>query len=145
MLTFQAARPTDWPAIEALLVQAALPREGAREHLGAFLLTWDDAVLVGTAAVESYGACGLLRSVAVAASHRDRGIGAALVTALTAQARQRGTRTLHLLTTTAKDYFGARGFVEAARDTAPAALEASAEFRGACPASASFMTLALAP
>ncbi len=44
-----------------------------------------------------------------------------------------------LLTTTAEDWFPRFGFVRIARDAVPAALHASAELRGACPASAAVM------
>ena len=38
MLTFRPAAESDWPAIEALLLQSALPLDGARGPLDAFVL-----------------------------------------------------------------------------------------------------------
>jgi N-acetylglutamate synthase-like GNAT family acetyltransferase len=145
MLTFRPALERDWPAIEAMLVQSALPLEGAREHLDAFLLALDDGALVATTAIESYGSAALLRSVAVATSHRGRGIGEAVLGLMILEARRRNVRTLHLLTTTAESYFSQRGFAKESRADAPSELQASAEFRGACPASATFMTMAVPP
>lgn len=145
MLTFRPATESDWPAIEALLLQSALPLDGARGHLDAFVLALDDGALVATAAVEAYASAGLLRSVAVTESHRGRGIGEAVLRLTILEARRRGLRTLHLLTTTAENYFSRRGFAKASRANAPIELRASAEFKGACPASATFMTMTVPP
>lgn len=138
----QATEP-DWPAIEGLLMRSALPLAGARDHLAAFLLALEDDILVGTAAIEWYGSSGLLRSVAVAENHRGQGIAEALLGRLVLEARGREVRALHLLTTTASDYFARRGFTAGPRTEAPPELQASAEFQGACPASALFMTMAV--
>ncbi len=145
MLTFRPATASDWPAIEALLVHSALPLDGARDHLDAFVLALDDGALVATAAIEAYASTGLLRSVAVAEGHRGRGIGEAVLRLTILEARRRDMRTLHLLTTTAENYFGRRGFAKASRADAPPELQASAEFKGACPASATFMTMTVPP
>jgi amino-acid N-acetyltransferase len=58
-------------------------------------------------------------------------------------ARSGGARELYLLTTTAEGYFPRLGFERIARDELPAALAASEELRGACPASAVTMRLRL--
>lgn len=143
MLTFRPAAASDWAAIEALLVQCKLPVDGAREHLGEFLLALDGSTLVATAAIETYAPAGLLRSVAVAESHRGRGIGEELLHLIVKEARRGHLHTLHLLTTTAEDYFNQHGFSTSQRSDAPDELQASAEFRGACPASATFMSMVL--
>ena len=145
MLTFRPATESDWPAIEALLLQSTLPLDGARDHLDAFVLALDDGALVATAAIETYASAGLLRSVAVAESHRGRGIGEAVLRLTILEARRLDMRTLHLLTTTAESYFSRRGFAKASRSDAPTELHASAEFKGACPASATFMTMTVPP
>jgi phosphinothricin acetyltransferase len=135
----------DWAAIEKLLTTAALPLDGAREHLEDFLLADHDGMLVGCAAVERYGHAGLLRSVAVAESVRGTGIGAALVERSLADARAAGLSTVVLLTTTAERFFPRFGFEVVDRAAVPDVLRESAEFRGACPASATVMRLTLAP
>lgn len=145
MLTFRPAIENDWPAIEALLARSALPLDGAHEHLGAFLLALDGDVLVATSAIEIHGAAGLLRSVAVAESHRGQGLGEIVLCLMIFEARRCKMRTLHLLTTTAGDYFGRRGFSIASRADAPSELQASAEFKGACPASATLMKMTVPP
>ena len=145
MLTFRPATESDWPAIEAMSLQSSLPLDGAREHLDAFVLAMDGGALVATAAIETYLSAGLLRSVAVAESHRGRGIGEAVLGLTILEARRRDMRTLHVLTTTAENHFSRRGFAKASRGDAPTELQASAEFKGACPASATLMTMTVLP
>jgi L-amino acid N-acyltransferase YncA/N-acetylglutamate synthase-like GNAT family acetyltransferase len=145
MITLRRATRQDWPAIEGLLVAGALPLAGASQHLDDFLVAVADDVIVGTGGLEFHGDVALLRSLAIAAGHRHRGLGRSLVDRLRSNARLRGAASLYLLTTTAADYFTRLGFAPVARAQAPEALESSAEFRGACPASAALMSLALAP
>lgn len=136
MSAVRPATQADWPAIEALLRGHGLPLQGAREHLEGFLVAVDGQRLLGCAGVEAHGDVGLLRSVAVAPEHRGRGLGAALVGAALAEAARRGLAGPYLLTTTAEAWFPRWGFERIDTADAPAALRASAEFRGACPASA---------
>ena len=141
--TIRAAGPNDWAAVAALLTASALPLDGAHDHLGQFVLAERDGTLVGCAAVERYGDAGLLRSVAVAASERGQGTGTSLVQRCVTDASHAGLRTLVLLTTTADRYFPRFGFEVITRDAVPEGLQASAEFQGACPASATAMQLRL--
>jgi amino-acid N-acetyltransferase len=131
----------DWPAIAELLSAAGLPLEGAREHMA--LVARDADGLVGAIGLEVYGEHGLLRSTAVRADVRTRGSGAELVRGLIELARERGLRSLTLLTTTAAAYFPRFGFVVVERAAVPAEVQQSVEFRGACPASATVMMLML--
>jgi len=86
---------------------------------------------------------GLLRSVAVADDWRSHGVGRALVTRVISDAEARGLRGLYLLTTTAERYFPSFGFRPVSRDEVPDDVRATSEFQGACPASATVMTLGL--
>ena len=140
---FRPAAPTDWAAIETLLTDASLPRDGAQDHLGSFIVGEVDGIIVCAGALEHYGEAALLRSVVVSATRRGSGAGSQLYEALTAMAKARGIGKLYLLTTTAAAFFARRGFKEAARDAVPAALHASREFQGACPASATVMSVSL--
>ena len=138
-LKLRPAVSADWDAVRALLQAHALPLEGAREHLADYLLAECGGEVAGCAGLEVYGDVALLRSVAVAPGLKGQGVGGALVTALIAEAARRGLRGLYLLSVTAPDYFLRHGFARLAADQAPDALRASAEFRGACPASAVLM------
>ena len=133
------ATAADWPAVAALLQDSHLPLAGAREHLEHFLVAMDGKRCLGVAGLEPYGRAALLRSVATAAPARGHGIAAALVNRLVEQARQHDIDTLVLLTTTAADYFPRHGFSRVDRQDTPASLWQSAEFTGACPASATVM------
>ena len=75
----------------------------------------------------------MLRSLVVAEAWRGRGLGDALVRRLEAAAQAWGVRRWWLLTTTAEAFFLKRGFRLTPRAEAPAAIAATAEFRGLCP------------
>lgn len=139
---FRHAAESDWNAIAALLQQAELPLDGAKDHLPHFLLALTpDGTLAGVAGLEVYGEVGLLRSVAVA--ERKKGLGSELVRRVLNEATQNGMRQVVLLTTTATDFFPRFGFRQIARSEAPAAVQQSIEFQEACPASATVMLLDL--
>ncbi|GCL65618.1 arsenic resistance N-acetyltransferase ArsN2 [Pseudaquabacterium pictum] len=142
-IRLRQAHPADWPAVESLLIANRLPVDGAREHLSTFVLAQSGLEVVGCAGVEPRGEVALLRSVAVAPGLHRQGIGQQMVSLLLDEARRRNFKTLALLTTTARRWFEGFGFKVADRATVPAALKASAEFQGACPASADFMVLTL--
>ena len=140
---FRPATSADWGAIEAMLNDARLPLDGARQHLDSFIVGELDGAIVCAGALEHYGATALLRSVVVSATRRGGGTGGLLFNALKGIARSRGIDKLYLLTTTAAAFFARRGFTESARVEVPPALHASREFQGACPASATLMSMSL--
>lgn len=137
------ARSADWPSVTTLLRDSGLPLDGLEEHLAATIIARDASSLLGCAALEVYGTDALLRSVAVAAEHRGKGLGEALTAAAIALARQRGVRAIYLLTDTAQRFFPRFGFEETTRQAVPAGVQASVEFTKACPASATVMVLPL--
>jgi N-acetylglutamate synthase-like GNAT family acetyltransferase len=139
--SLRQANPADWPAVEALLNANQLPLAGAHEHLSTFVVAESGRELVGCAGVEPRGDVALLRSVAVAPGLHRQGIGREMVALVLQEARRRNFKAIYLLTTTARDYFRHLGFTPADRESAPKALQQSAEFQGACPASADLMVL----
>lgn len=144
-LSFRQATPADWPAVQALLVLNGLPLDGAREHLATFLIADSGGEIVACAGIEPRGDVALLRSVAVAPGLQGHGIGRGMVSRVLHGARRRHFRAVALLTTTAPAFFRRFGFERADRASAPQALQRSAEFQGACPASADFMVLTFEP
>jgi amino-acid N-acetyltransferase len=131
------AERADLGAIRALVERVGLPLGGLEAQFPqAFVVARSQDALVGCAALETYGRSGLLRSVAVAETHRGRGLGARLISDRLRLARVSGLDAVYLLTTSASEYFGRLGFVEADRRCVSSALAASAEFAGVCPASA---------
>jgi amino-acid N-acetyltransferase len=138
-----AAAPRDWQRIASLLHESGLPIDGLRVHLATTIVAVDGDHIVGCAALEIFGPDALLRSVAVAPTHRGRGMGNALTAAMLAVARTHGVRALYLLTETATEFFPRFGFTTTTRDAVPAAVRQSVEFTTACPESATVMTLPL--
>jgi amino-acid N-acetyltransferase len=135
-MNIHTAKQTDLPDILTLLKAAALPVVGIENHIETALVARDSERLLGCAAVEVYGQAGLLRSVAVDAGRRGEGLGERLTKAALELARQRGVRTVYLLTTTASHFFPRFGFTTIPRSELDPALAQSEELRGACPASA---------
>ena len=142
-ITIRSAVSRDLVAIERLLEANKLPLVGVRDAIEDFLVAERDGMVVGVIGLEIYDDRGLLRSAAVDTDERGTGIGAALVAALIENGRARELKELVLLTTTAERWFPRFGFATIARHEAPVAVKGSAEFTGACPASATVMRLTL--
>ena len=142
--TIRAAQSDDHAAIERLLIDSHLPAEGIAPLLHGFLVAESNEHIVGVVGLESCGEYALLRSTAVSPEWRGRGVGKRLVERAVARAESQGIRALYLLTTTAEHYFPSFGFQVTTRDTVPAEVRATDEFRGACPASATVMCRAVA-
>jgi N-acetylglutamate synthase-like GNAT family acetyltransferase len=135
----RSAVPTDLAAVEQLLTASGLPLDGVADALPTFVVAERGAELVGVAGLEVCCENALLRSVAVRPEWRSHGVGRALVNHVIADAEARGIHALYLLTTTADRYFPSFGFRNISRDEVPADVRATAEFREACPASATVM------
>jgi amino-acid N-acetyltransferase len=128
----ESARSDDLPAILSLLDQHKLPHAAIEQHIDDALVAREDQRVIGCAAVERYGAAGLLRSVAVAEPRRGSGLGIRLTTAALDHARARGIRAVYLLTETAADFFPRFGFHPVARTAVAPAVQQSVEFTSAC-------------
>ena len=135
----RSAAPGDLPAVERLLEASGLPLDGVTEAFDTFVVAEAGSELVGVAGLEICCDNALLRSVAVRPEWRSHGVGRAVVTRAIADAEARGLRALYLLTTTAERYFPSFGFHTISRDDVPAEIRETAEFRDACPASATVM------
>lgn len=138
-VSLRRAGPGDSEAVAALLREMDLPLDGVAEWLEQFSVAEHQGRVIGVAGMERYGDSGLLRSVAVVPEWRGSGIGRTLVDRVLEEGRAAGIREVYLLTTTAEHYFPRLGFACVDRSTVPAALQVSAEFTGACPASAVIM------
>lgn len=134
--TIRRAAATDHAAVCTLLSELKLPTDGVQEWLPQFVVAEDRGRVTGIAGLEVYADGGLLRSVAVVGSERGTGLGARLVEAVLREAGRTGLRDVYLLTTTAEQYFPRFGFEVIPREQVPASVQASVEFRSACPASA---------
>jgi amino-acid N-acetyltransferase len=139
--TIRLATPRDAEAVEALLSASHLPLDGVRAALECFVVAEEGGRLVGVAGIERCGGGehALLRSVAVDSEWRSKGLGRTLVSRAIALAEERGASALYLLTTTAEQYFPSFGFRTIERNAVPEDVRGTAEFRDACPASATVM------
>lgn len=128
------ASDSDRPEIEALLTAATLPLDGLADAIENAVVCRVRGALAGVAMVEVWGDAGLLRSVAVAETFRGQHIGEALVADRVAWAQaqlgddnQPTLKNLCVLTTSAEDYFKARGFQTIPRDRLPPSLARSTQ------------------
>jgi amino-acid N-acetyltransferase len=137
------ATAADVPVIEQLLLANKLPTAGLEDHWKTFIVARDGGVIVGCAGAEAYPLVALIRSVAIADSHRGRGIGRRIVRQMLDRLSSRGIREFYLLTTTAEAYFAKRGFKPIDRDEIHPQLLSSAELQGACPDTAVCMRLVM--
>jgi amino-acid N-acetyltransferase len=134
----------DWPAIAALLKAAALPIDDlAPSSVEDFIVAIDDDGVRAAVAVQRFDDHGLLRSLAVEATARNRGLGRALATAAEARARRQGLKSLTLLTETAAGLFSVLGYRSIAREEAPDAVRQSRQFTQLCPSTSTCMTRSL--
>jgi N-acetylglutamate synthase-like GNAT family acetyltransferase len=143
--TIRQATEGDWAALAGLLTKSDLPLDGAEAHLAEFFVAVHEEDLLGSVGLERYGEASLLRSLAVASTERGQGLGQALVCQALEQAQRLGLKQVVLLTTTAADFFSRFGFHPINRADVPLSAQASIEFREACPASATVMSLTLEP
>jgi amino-acid N-acetyltransferase len=126
--------------VNALLCAASLPTSDlTTAHCHDFFFAGPNDSPIGLVGLEMLGAVALLRSLVVVPGGRNTGLGSALVRHAEDHARRNGVRDLYLLTTTAAGFFAKRGYQHVARAGAPAAIMATREFAGICPASSAFM------
>lgn len=95
--------------------------------------------LAAVAGLELHGAEALLRSVATQARARGTGLGKAVTAAAETRAKRAGAQRLWLLTETAEGFFARLGWERVGRETAPAAIRETTQFRLLCPDSAALM------
>ncbi len=139
--SFRLADRNDEETISALLEKSELPVEDLGSKITFFVGLDSTGSLAGCIGLEKYGKEGLLRSMAVDGKYRSKGLGSQLLDSLLYHCRGAGVSTLHLLTTTADQYFLKKGFRLADRAAAPASIRATTEFSSLCPASSVYMTL----
>lgn len=130
-------------SVERLLAENDLPTDDVRANLDAFYVARQNGERIGVGGIEQYGTDGLLRSVVVEASVQGQGLGAALTDRLERKARTDGIGRLYLLTTTAAEFFAARGYEETERESAPASIRRTTQFDSLCPAAATCLKKSL--
>jgi amino-acid N-acetyltransferase len=146
-VNLRAARPRNLAAIRRLLIEAGLPTSGVEDHLETFVVVEADTKgvasvdgdILGVGGLEIHGRFALLRSLAVGAESRRKGIASTICARLEDEALGRGIDRIYLLTETAESFFAGRGYSVSARADAPAEILATEEFTTLCPESAVLM------
>lgn len=140
----RAATQADSARILALLQANDLPTSDLAECRPEFVVIEDGDELIGTGGVQVFGGAALVRSVAIAKDRQKAGLGSSLLSALERHASEIGIHELVLLTQTAEPFFARHGYARVERASVPQSIQATAEFRSLCPASAVCMSKRLA-
>ena len=123
-----------------VLAACGLPSDDIEPRfLEHFLVARSERGPVGLAGLQLLGDKALLRSVAVIALHRSNGLGGRLVRAAEQHARDAGVKEMFLLTNDAQRFFGRHGYAELSRCSAPAEVQATAQFGSPCCGAATLM------
>ena len=139
-MCLRAASRDDLPRIIHFLRENKLTEVGVDEYVENFIIIeGKDNRLTGIAGLETYGKCGLIRSVAVSRRARRKGIGKLLVETIIQNARAKNVQAVYLLTVNAEGYFNRFGFQTVNRQDVDLSVKMSQEFANACPKSASVM------
>jgi amino-acid N-acetyltransferase len=115
-----------------------LPTADIDEEKLLYLLLNGEKIL-GTAGLEIFDDCALLRSVSVAKDEQGKGYGKIINDEVEKFAKDSGINCMYLLTTTAKDFFDRQGYCVIKREHTPEAIKQTAEFSSLCPSSAVVM------
>ncbi len=134
----------DLAAVAQLLASAGLPTADlASAHDFQSWVIEAKGSILGVIGLERFGREALLRSLAVASEHRQRGLARKLVARLEHDAQAVGIQQLVLLTETAEAFFRRLGYSIADRSQVSDDVKQSAEFRILCPVSAVCMSKVL--
>lgn len=138
---------TDVSSVNGSLTENGLPASDITpELLRDFAVAeGEDGFVVGSVGLQTYDSHALLRSLTVAPSVRNAGMGSHLLAHAESLARHRRISELWLLTTTASDFFRQKDYLEVTRSTAPAKLQATTQFAQLCTASAVCMRKIISP
>ena len=131
-------------SIRVLLEHNGLPTSDLLSSKPQFIVACEGAKILGTGALQRFGSCALLRSVAVASGRRGSGLGRIIVEDLERLARAARITEVILLTPVAQRFFEHQGYRVIDRHEVPRDMQGSEEFRSLCPASATCMAKTLA-
>ncbi len=131
----------DISSIKKLLNQSDLPYEDIVTSDVDFIVASKNDEIIGTIGIEKFDTIWLLRSFAVDTMFQGAGVGSTLFKLLLESVENENIDSVHLLTTTAENYFKKKGFLTCKRESVPIVLEQTAEFSQICPASSVYMVL----
>ncbi|HMW26385.1 MAG TPA: arsenic resistance N-acetyltransferase ArsN2 [Ferruginibacter sp.] len=133
-----ALSETERTEVMRLLADQKLPVTDIREETLLYLLQDEDQA-VGTAGLDIFEDCALLRSISVVPGIRGKGYGKLLNEQIESFAKDSGISCLYLITHTAKDFFDRQGYCVISRDEAPEPIRQTDQFSSLCPSTAVVM------
>lgn len=135
--TFSGIRPGEETDVIGLIANTGLSvKDLDAEKLVHFIVARTGDAIVGAVGLEPAGEFALLRSLAVVEKYRNQAIATRLVAAIEKYAKSHGVEAVYVLTLDAADFFQKLAYELSDRQTAPAGLQATEEFRTLCPATA---------
>ncbi len=138
------ATESDFIAVLEILQSCGLPAKGVKDFFGeAYCVAETNTGIVGVGGLETYGDCGLIRSLSVLPMWRWKLIGRNIVINRIARARDLDLRKVYLFTFDRTDYFDHFGFAEIKRDDLPEEIKNCEEYKSICPSGAFSMELTL--
>lgn len=142
-MKIRQASLADLATIEKLLEANNLPASDCAPHIDNFMIAERDSTIIGVGGFERCGELALLRSFAVRADDKNKGIAEKLFHSVRDNAVDAGIQQFYLLTTTASDYFMRFGFSVCHRRDVPKDIQETAQFTELCPSTATVMVLDL--
>jgi amino-acid N-acetyltransferase len=142
-ILLKTVHPDQIPGLIDFLQKANLPTSDLPADLSGFTLAMDGTQILGSVGMEWMGKIGLLRSVAVADTHRNQKLGQQLFEAVLKNARSKQVQEVFLITDSAEQYFRKYGFSPVDRQNTPEAITQTKQFSALCPSSAVVMKLEL--
>jgi amino-acid N-acetyltransferase len=127
-------RPGEDARVKELIAQCDLHTEDiTAEMLRHYIVARKGNRILGVVGLEAVGKACLLRSLAVDQAYRNQKIATKLMTSIEKYAKMMGVEVLYLLTMTAEEFFLKSGYERTDRQSAPAEIKATAEFKSLCP------------
>lgn len=121
-----------------LLKQQQLPVSDITEDTLLYVLL-DGEKMTGTAGLEIFDDCALLRSISVIKEEQGKGLGRIINDGMEKYAKESGINCLYLITTTAKDFFYRQGYCAIDRAATPETIKQTEQFSALCPSTAVVM------
>lgn len=143
MVKIEQLIKSDLEEVKKLLLENDLPIDDIEESAVQFLVAKEGNTIVAIIGLEQYTTTGLLRSLAVRDSYKNKRIGRNLVEYLFEYCKNNAIRKLYLLTTTAEKYFEKFDFNKVQREITPTVIRKTKEFSDICPATAVVMKKSL--
>lgn len=139
MVQYTFANNNDLHEISQLLKNSELPYIDIEQSKVEFIVARKHYHIVGCIGIERYRNHALLRSFAVEVTLQNQGLGSELYSRMVLYCEEQQVQYLHLLTSTAREYFLKKDFSIQNRNNAPEAITRTKEFGNLCPATSTYM------